>query len=88
MEKLRRKAIRLGATDFRKSTRKKQKYSVIYMGKIIHFGAKGMSDFTIHKDPDRRANYRARHRKILTKTGHPAYKIRSQPAYWSWNLLW
>ena len=30
--------------------------------KTIHFGASGMSDFTIHKDPKRKARYLKRHR--------------------------
>jgi len=29
--------------------------------KTIHFGAKGMSDYTINKDPKRKARYLARH---------------------------
>ena len=31
--------------------------------KTLHFGAKGMSDFTIHKDPNRKERYLARHKK-------------------------
>ena len=31
--------------------------------KEIHFGAKGYSDYTIHKDPERRKRYLDRHRK-------------------------
>jgi hypothetical protein len=30
--------------------------------KTIHFGAKGMSDFTIHKDPKRKERYLKRHK--------------------------
>ena len=30
--------------------------------KTIHFGAKGMSDFTIHKDKERKKRYLARHK--------------------------
>lgn len=29
--------------------------------KIVHFGAKGYSDFTLHHDKRRRENYRSRH---------------------------
>ena len=35
--------------------------------KTIHFGAKGMSDYTIHKDPKRKERYLARHNDKLTK---------------------
>ena len=30
----------------------------------IHFGAKGASDFTIHKDPERKERYLKRHEKM------------------------
>ena len=88
MEVLRKKAISLGATDFRKSKKKGKKYDVIYKGKVVSFGSKGMSDFTIHKDKARRDRYRARHSKIKLKDGRLAYKVKTQPAFWSWNLTW
>jgi hypothetical protein len=31
--------------------------------KTTHFGAAGMSDFTLHKDPERKQRYLARHMK-------------------------
>lgn len=31
--------------------------------KTTHFGAEGMSDFTIHKDPKRKERYLKRHKK-------------------------
>ncbi len=31
--------------------------------KTINFGAKGMSDYTIHKDPERKQRYIERHQK-------------------------
>jgi hypothetical protein len=31
--------------------------------KTTHFGASGMSDFTLHKDPNRKKNYISRHSK-------------------------
>ena len=34
--------------------------------KTIHFGAKGMSDYTIHKDKKRKERYLARHNDKLT----------------------
>jgi hypothetical protein len=30
--------------------------------KTVHFGAKGMSDFTIHKDEERKKRYLSRHK--------------------------
>lgn len=56
--------------------------------KLIRFGAVGYSDYTKHKDKDRRGNYRARHSAIKTKDGKPAYKNKLQPSYRSYNTLW
>ncbi len=88
MEALRKKALSLGATDFRKSKKKGKKYDVIYKGKVVSFGSAGMSDFTIHKDKARRDRYRARHSKIKLKDGRLAYKVKGTPAYFSWRILW
>ena len=88
MDNLRVKAMKLGATEFGPSKAKGKKYYVIYNNRRINFGAKAMSDFTIHKDPERRKKYRARHGKIKTKSGILAYKDKSRAAYWSWHLLW
>jgi hypothetical protein len=45
---------------------KKKLMAIFYEGdkkiKTTHFGAKGMSDFTIHKDEKRKSNYLSRHR--------------------------
>ena len=88
MEKLREKALSLGATDFGISKAKGKKYYVIYNGKRINFGAKGMSDYTIHKDDERRERYRKRHMGIKNKKGELVYKLKTSPSYWSLNLLW
>jgi Family of unknown function (DUF5754) len=31
-------------------------------GKVVHFGATGYEDYTMHKDPERRERYLTRHR--------------------------
>jgi hypothetical protein len=53
-------------------------------GKVVHFGRKGYSDFTKHKDPQRMQRYLTRHRKRenWTRTG------RYTPGFWSRWLLW
>jgi hypothetical protein len=56
--------------------------------KLIRFGKKGYSDYTKHKDKERRARYHARHKAILLKDGTPAYKDKFQAAYWSMKVLW
>ena len=50
--------------------------------KVIHFGAKGMSDFTKHHDNERRNRYISRHRKDL-RTNDP-----SRAGYLSMFVLW
>ena len=51
-----------------KSTNKNKKLMAIFedchtnIRKTTHFGAAGMSDFTIHKDPERKNRYLARHK--------------------------
>lgn len=47
-----------------KSSRKEKKWSIILPdNKVIHFGSSAHSDYTIHKDSDRRNRYLARHKK-------------------------
>lgn len=50
--------------------------------KNVHFGSKGMDDYTITKDKEQRDRYRARHKKDL-ETKDP---IRA--GYLSYYLLW
>ena len=82
------KALRLGANELRPSWRSGKKWAVCFCGRWIHLGAKGYDDYTSHHDEVRRDAYRKRHRAILLKDGRPAYKVKSSPAFWSWNLLW
>lgn len=53
--------------EIKKSTNPKKKYMAIFTDKgfkkTTHFGASGMSDFTIHKDPSRKERYLKRHKK-------------------------
>lgn len=55
----------------KKSTNSKKKYMAIFYDgkehknkiKTTHFGASGMSDYTKHNDPERKARYMKRHQK-------------------------
>ena len=71
--------------EIRKSTNPKKKYMAIIKSsnrrKTIHFGAANMSDYTIHKDKDRRERYRLRHQ-------HDNVSDIFSPGFWSWHLLW
>lgn len=47
----------------KKSRDKKHKLEAHFSnGKVVRFGAKGYSDYTVHKDRDRMKRYIARHR--------------------------
>lgn len=50
-----------------KSNKPEKKYMAIFMvdnkEKVVHFGSAGMSDYTIHKDDERKARYISRHQK-------------------------
>ena len=67
-----------------KSTRVGKKYMVKVEDKIIHFGQAGASDYTEHKDKERKQRYLARHknRENWTKSGI------NTAGFWSRWLLW
>ena len=67
-----------------KSTNKNKKFDAIVDGKKISFGAATYSDYTIHKDPERKERYIARHikREDWNKSGVKT------AGYWSKHLLW
>lgn len=76
----------LKVKSFKKLKSGKKKYEITFEknGKtyVRKFGAAGMSDFTIHKDRERRERYISRHKKDL-KTGDPM-----KPGYLSMYILW
>lgn len=49
--------------------------------RLVRFGASGYEDYTQHKDPQRRANYRSRHRGDNLRDPY-------SPGFWSWHVLW
>jgi len=67
-----------------KSANKSKKFDALVDGKKISFGAVGYSDYTIHKDPERKERYIARHakREDWDKSGVKT------AGYWSKHLLW
>jgi len=69
------------------SEKKTKKYDIITPeNKIISFGAKGMSDYTINKDSDRRDLYINRHQHREAKYWNHDEPI--TPSYLSRFLLW
>jgi hypothetical protein len=69
----------------RKSTNPNKKYMVWVDGKTVHFGARGMSDYTKHKDKDRMKRYSARHKRGGETWSKKGVKT---AGFWSKWLLW
>ena len=69
----------------KKSNRPGKKYMVYVNGKTIHFGAKGMSDFTKHKDKARMKRYTDRHKRGGETWSKSGIKT---AGFWSKWLLW
>ena len=64
------------------STRSNKKYMVTIDNKTIHFGEAGASDYTIHKDNERKERYIARHK------AREDWNDIMTAGYWSRWLLW
>lgn len=63
----------------------KKKYTAIRLNpslKHISFGAKGYSDYTMHKDVQRKKNYIERHKATED------WQDTDSPGFWSRWLLW
>jgi len=69
-----------------RSDNPKKKYKVVVESgdrkKTIHFGAAGMSDYTRHRDDERKKRYIDRHRK------RENWNDPFTAGYWSKNILW
>jgi hypothetical protein len=67
-----------------RSDREDKKFKVSVRGRIVHFGQAGASDYTLHKDPERKQRYIDRHkdRENWTKGGIQT------AGFWSRWLLW
>tara|TARA_R110000782_G_scaffold21114_4_gene56972 strand:+ start:2866 stop:3156 length:291 start_codon:yes stop_codon:yes gene_type:complete len=70
-----------------KGTGKNKKFKAIFSDgekkiKTSQFGDDRYSDYTIHKDKERRTKYRSRHKGNLSKTDYMS------PAHLSYYLLW
>jgi len=82
----------------------KHKYTAILPnGKRVNFGHKDYQQYKdsvpkrlggklwSHKDhlnKERRQNYRLRHKKVETKNGGLAYKVKYSPSWFSYYYLW
>lgn len=70
------------AISWRKNKKRVVKACDNNIEKIIHYGAKGYSDYTKHQDKQRRKNFRARHE---CDTDKPS-KLTAR--YWACEDLW
>jgi hypothetical protein len=71
--------------ELRKSNNAKHKFMARFPdGTIVRFGAKGYSDYTIHKDKERMKRYMIRHQK-RENWGRSGAKT---AGFWSRWLLW
>lgn len=66
----------------RLGSRDPKKYQVTVGDKSIKFGARGYSNFTVHKDPLRMQRYLIRHKK------RENWSDPTTPGFWSRWLLW
>ena len=72
--------------EISKSNKKDKKLKAVIDGKkTIHFGQAGASDYTKHKDPDRKYNYISRHKKNENwgKTGVDTAGFYSKHVLWN-----
>ena len=70
-----------------KSDKAEKKYFIMTKtGKHIYFGQASASDFTIHKDEDRKQRYIKRHEKNESKFWNKSGI--DTPSFWARFLLW
>ena len=82
----RRQKIRV---KLRRSTDKRKKFDVVIQKpggrrKLVRFGARGYSDYTKHKNPERKKRYLARHKKNEDWT----IKGIETAGFWARWILW
>ena len=63
------------------SNKTNKKFTALIDDKKIHFGDSRYSDYTLHKDTERKKAYLARHKK-------DNYTNPNYPSFYATNLLW
>ena len=74
--------ILMKEVTLKKSSNTEKKFDAIVEGKKISFGASGYSDFTKHKDPERKERYIERHRV------NQNWNDLKTAGAWAKHLLW
>jgi len=84
INKSKRKSIQKNVIILEKSKVSTAKFAAIIGNKTVNFGAKGYSDYTIHKDEERMHRYENRHKKRENwkKSGI------NTAGFWSKWILW
>jgi hypothetical protein len=88
MNKLKEKAISLGAQELKRSTRKNKKLAVLYNDKWLYIGDRRYMDYTQHRNEKRRKNYLTRTKGIRDSKGNLTYNNKNTANYWARTLLW
>ena len=88
LNKLKKKALSLGADHLDYSTKKNKRFMILFRGKWIHFGSHVGNTFIDHKDKKKRSAWYARHSKVLNKKGQKVINLKTSPSYWSARILW
>jgi hypothetical protein len=70
---------------WKKSTKPEKKFMVRIDNKTVFFGQRGASDYTIHKDPERKQRYIVRHKRGNENWGKSGIKT---AGWWSRWALW
>ena len=66
-----------------KSDKKNKKFDARIDGKkTVSFGAAGYSDYSVHKDPERKQRYLKRHKKNENPNDH------NTASFYATNILW
>jgi hypothetical protein len=64
------------------------KLEVRHRGRVIRFGHRDYEDFLLHRNEERRQNWRARMRQVRMRSGKKAHKEKTSPLFWAWHILW
>ena len=73
-----------------RSEKPTKKFKVFVGTQVVHFGAKGMSDYTINQDPERKRLYIKRHDPLRRKKAREDWSKSGikTAGFWSRWLLW
>ena len=82
----------MASYTLKKSKKKDKKYDLLITpetgrSKTVSFGANGMSDYTLHHDPERKERYLKRHQKENDRWSDTKKHLKTA-SYLAKNILW